>query len=435
MMIKQIKYTILAATAIFSSCGAGNRSPQPEETENALADSTLIASYAFVNSSADTVYDPSNSMKPFYAKLRKLDNLHRNSGGENQSAEEPFRVNILHFGDSHIQAGFLSGTLMHHLHRRFGNAGRGMIVPHKLGGSNEPYDYAIRSLPSSGGEWSSSRIVNSRPSLPLGISGLAIQSSSPTNRLLLCTFSPEGLDYRFNRVRVFHGRYAPIIAASDSLSTDGYGGDMLYDFNTDLELVQLVDTLELRTYADGEYARGPIYGFSLENGDNGVLYHAMGINSACFLHWGRQTEIIRQSTALEPDLIILSMGANEAADNQFSEAVFYRSVDRFVRPLREANPAAAVVLTSPVQAFKRGEPNTNYEGVARTLKRYAQEKGVAFIDLYAMGGGEGSAVHWADQNLLARDKIHYTEEGYNLQGLLLYNAFYNGYIGYGRTAH
>lgn len=435
MMIKQIKYTILAATAIFSSCGAGSRSPQSEETETALADSTLIASYAFINSSADTIYDPSNSLEPFYAKLRKLDYLRRIGNESVQSADGPFRVNILHFGDSHIQGGFMSGTLMHHLHRRFGNAGRGMIVPHKLGGSNEPYDYAIRSLPSSGGEWSSSRIVNSRPSLPLGISGLAIQSSSPTNRLLLCTFSPKGLDYRFNRVRVFHGRYAPIIKASENLSTDGDEGDILNDFTTDLDLIQLVDTVELETYADGEYARGPIYGFSLENGDNGVLYHAMGINSACYLHWGRQTEVIRQSTALEPDLIILSMGANEAADNQFSEAVFYRSVDRFVRPLREANPAAAVVLTSPVQAFKRGEPNTHYEGIARTLKRYAQEKGVAFIDLYAMGGGEGSAVHWADQNLLARDKIHFSETGYKLQGILLYNALYNGYIGYGRTAH
>lgn len=433
-MLKQIKYTILAAAAVVSSCGAGSRAPQPEEEAN-VADSTVIVSYGFISLAADTVYDPSGSLHPFYDKLRKLDYLQRSGGPHEESADGPFRVNILHFGDSHIQVGFLSGTLMHHLHRRFGNAGRGMIVPHKLGGSNEPYDYAIRSLPASGGEWSASRVVNSRPSLPLGISGLAIQSSSPNNRLLLCSFSPEGLDYRFNRVRVFHDRYAPIIEASDSLSTDGDGGDLLYDFNTDLDLVRLVDTLELSTHANGEFARGPIYGFSLENGRNGVLYHALGINSACYLHWGRQREVIRQSTALEPDLIILSMGSNEAAGNQFNDEVFYREVDRFVGPLREANPGAAIVLTSPAQAFKRGAPNKNFAGVARTLKRYAQEKGVAFIDLYGMSGGDGSAVHWTDHDLMARDKIHYTEEGYNLQGILIYNALYNGYTGYGRTAH
>lgn len=420
--------------AVFSSCGAGNHTTQPEEEEPELSDSTVLAGYAFVESSADTVYDPSNSLAPFYAKLRELDQLRRSGENEASTTGSSFIVNILHFGDSHIQAGFLSSTLMHHLHRRFGNAGRGMIVPHKLGGSNEPPDYAIRSLPSSGGEWSASRIVNSRPSLTPGISGLAIQSSSPSNRLLLCTFSAEGLDYRFNRVRVFHGRYAPIIKASEQLSTDGDGGDMPNDFNTDLDLIQLVDTLELHTYADGEFSQGPIYGFSLENGRNGVLYHALGINSACYLHWGRQSEIIRQSTALEPNLIILSMGSNEASGNQFNDAVFYREVDHFVRPLREANPDAAVILTSPAQAFKRGVPNTNYAGVARTLKRYAQDNGIAFIDLYDISGGDGSAAHWADHDLLARDKIHFTEEGYNLQGILIYNALYNGYIGYGRTA-
>ena len=128
------------------------------------------------------------------------------------------------------------------------------------------------------------------------------------------------------------------------------------------------------------------------------------------------------------------MGSNEAAGNNFNDEVFYREIDRFVSALRAANPQASVLLTAPAQAFKRGEPNANFDRVSRTLKRYAQDKGVAFIDVYAATGGIGSARKWAEYDLMARDRIHYTEEGYRVQGLLIYNALYNGFLGYGRTA-
>lgn len=424
---------IMAAAVAFSSCGAGG---QPSEGGEAAvqSDSLFIASYPFVDIQADTLFDPSDNLAPFYAKLRHLDSI-RPAAADSLPADGPRRVNIVHFGDSHIQGGVLPDVIMRHLHARFGNAGRGMIVPHKLSGSNEPRDYAICAVPGKCGTWSSARVVNSRPELPIGISGVSVQSSTADNRILLCTLPmDDSLDYSFNKVRVFHGKYAPIIEADDSLSAGLGAPDIIYDFNTDIDLVATVDSLELRTYADGKFAKGPVYGFSLENGCDGVLYHAMGVNSACYLHWGKQQEVVRQSTALEPDLIILSMGSNEASGNNFNDDVFYREIDRFVAPLREANPEASILLTAPAQAFKKGTPNANFEHVSRTLKRYAQEKGVAFIDVYAATGGAGSAEHWTKHDLMGRDRIHYTEEGYRIQGLLIYNALYNGFIGHGPTA-
>lgn len=416
-----------------SSCAAGQQQP-PENGEAVQSDSLFIASYPFVNTAADTLYDPADNLSLFYAKLRQLDSIHT-SKVDTLPFDGPHRVHIIHFGDSHIQAGFLSDVIMRHLHTRFGNAGRGLVVPHKLCGSNEPRDYAIRAVPGRCGQWTSARVVNAKSALPIGISGVSVQSSTAANRLLLCTLPiDDSLDYSFNKVRVFHGKYAPIIEADDSLSAGLGAPDIIYDFNTDIDLVATVDSLELHTYADGKFAKGPIYGFSLENGHDGILYHALGVNSACYLHWGRQQEVIRQSAALEPDLIILSMGSNEASGNSFNDDVFYREIDRFVAPLRETNPEASILLTAPAQAFKKGTPNANFERVSRTLKRYAQNKGVAFIDVYTATGGEGSAKEWAAHDLMGRDKIHYTEEGYRIQGLLIYNALYNGYIGHGPTA-
>lgn len=458
-MFKHILYTVVVGCVVLSSCGAGGQQTAQEEAEEMQSDSVFIASYPFVNTAADTLFDPADNLSAFYAKLRRLDTLRYYSGEgggreadpakrdslrramlrrdgmeEGEETDGILRVNILHFGDSHIQGGVIPDVIMRHLHTRFGNAGRGMVVPHKLSGSNEPRDYAIQGVPGSCGEWSVSRVVNARPTLPIGISGVSVQSSTAENRLLLCTLrTSDSLDYSFNKVRVFHGKYAPIIEADERLSAGLSAPDIIYDFNTDIELVTRVDTLELHTYADDKFARGPIYGFSLENGQDGVLYHAMGVNSACYLHWAKQPEVIRQSAALEPDLIVLSMGSNEAAGDHFHDDVFYREVDRFVRPLREANPAASILLTSPAQAFRNGQPNPNFENISRTLRRYAEEQGVAFIDIYAATGGRASAGDWADHNLMARDRIHYTAEGYRIQGLLIYNALYNAYIGHGPT--
>lgn len=431
MKFKGAIYTILAATVALSSCGAGETAGAEEQVQS---DSLFIASYPFVNTAADTLYDPAGNLKPFYDKLRSLDSL-RQSTTDTIPADGPRRVNIIQFGDSHIQGGVIPDIIMRHLHARFGNAGRGMVVPHKLSGSNEPRDYAIRSVPGRSGEWTSARVVNAKCALPMGLTGIAVQSSQAENRLLLCTLPMgDSLDYSFNKVRVFHGKYAPIIEADDSISAGVSAPDIIYDFNTDIDLVACVDSLELHTYADGKFSRGPVYGFSLENGRDGVLYHAMGVNSACYLHWGRQEEVIRQSAALDPDLFILSMGSNEAAGGNFNDDVFYREIGRLVAPLREANPEASILLTSPAQAFRKGTPNPNFENVSRVLKKYATDKGVAFIDIYAATGSEGSAENWAKHDLMARDKIHYTAEGYRIQGLLIYNALYNGYIGHGPTA-
>ena len=47
-------------------------------------------------------------------------------------------ITIVQLGDSHIQAGHLSGRVMRLFQQAFGNAGRGWIAPFKLSKTNEP---------------------------------------------------------------------------------------------------------------------------------------------------------------------------------------------------------------------------------------------------------------------------------------------------------
>ena len=85
---------------------------------------------------------------------------------------DPLRevVNILQLGDSHIQAGHLSGQVMRLFHHAFGNAGRGWIAPFKLSKTNEPDDYFINSVVR---DWTAGRCIQRVPKTPIGIGGIS----------------------------------------------------------------------------------------------------------------------------------------------------------------------------------------------------------------------------------------------------------------------
>ena len=54
-------------------------------------------------------------------------------------------VSILHVGDSHIQAEGSTSRTRALLQSKFGAAGRGLVTPFRLAGTNQPLDYKITS--------------------------------------------------------------------------------------------------------------------------------------------------------------------------------------------------------------------------------------------------------------------------------------------------
>ncbi len=52
-------------------------------------------------------------------------------------------LRIVYLGDSHIQADFGGDVVRQRLNRAAGNAGRGLIIPFKIAGTNQPNDYTF----------------------------------------------------------------------------------------------------------------------------------------------------------------------------------------------------------------------------------------------------------------------------------------------------
>ena len=60
----------------------------------------------------------------------------------------------------------------------------------------------------------------------------------------------------------------------------------------------------------------------------------------------------------------------------------------------------------------------------------AKKHNGAVWDMFQVMGGLKSANIWMARGLLKRDRIHFTREGYNLIGDLLFNAIMEAYENY-----
>jgi lysophospholipase L1-like esterase len=374
---------------------------------------------AFVVDSLCRITDPSHSLDAF---LRELEVL--------MSGQDTI-VSVVHLGDSHVQAGFYTGQVMRLLQETFGNAGRGWISPLKLGKANEPKDYFITSNIK---EWEVGRCIQKEPVCPLGPGAMGIRTQSDQVGFSVRIAPDHGAGYAFKQLVLYRDRKAvPMLPATDSLSIDVCWGSETEapDVVTDtFRVAEDVAEMQLLSASRKDLALSPnancYYGFSLANGRPGILYHAIGQNGAMFVNYSNPA-YVRQLALLKPSLLIVTLGTNEAFSVvQFKEEQFVLQMDSLIRLLRDHLPNTAILITTPAESFrrvqKRHERNPNIQKVAKAINDYAVKEGIACFDLYNATGGVNSCRSWEKANLLGRDRIHYTIEGYHEQGKLLYKA-------------
>ena len=99
-----------------------------------------------------------DAMQPLFQKLQTLQ---KNKSG---------KINIVHVGDSHIQADFFTGYMRKKLQSQFGNGGRGLVFPYSLAKTNGVGDVRFTSNQS----WESQRNIYADNGNPVGLSGIAL---------------------------------------------------------------------------------------------------------------------------------------------------------------------------------------------------------------------------------------------------------------------
>ena len=365
-------------------------------------------------------------LQPFYEKLYAL-----RSGND-------VKVNIIHIGDSHIQADFLTEVVRKNLQREFGNAGRGLIVPAKIAGTNEPLNFRT----SSAFTWNAKRIVHPAKSLPIGIGAITVNTLEP-GATFAVKMNDAATDYSFNTVTLFYddGIHSFNFSLQDSLAQElalitSAKEKEPVNYAT-VNLGSHYKELSFKTLKQEDSQRSAtIYGLSLENGNSGVLYHSIGVNGAKYEHYNAASLFAKQTKILNPDLIIISLGTNESVEYPHINKKFFEQISRLVSSLALENPGAAFILITPPDAFlRKTRTNPGIETVRMEIVRYAVENGLAFWDMYKVNGGKSSAAEWKLRGLLRPDGIHFSREGYAHQGNLLYQAIMKGYNDYVSNRH
>lgn len=333
---------------------------------------------------------------------------------------------IVHIGDSHIQADGNTGTTRLQLQSEYGDAGRGLITPFKLAGTNQPLDYKITS-PSA----FTKTVLMKRPwAVTPGFTGVA-----------LC---PGSHNFSFNIEMKSPCGYFTILASGDLQLNNVTSGGRNISFEAERQPGGLYVSLENESNELNLSLSGTnieIYGFDMRNDSHGVIYHAIGNNGAAFASYNGLPNFAESIAALEPDLVIVSLGTNDAF-GRLTPETFNSQLASLVNKLRAQVPDAKLLMVTPSECQKsvygtvgarKGRRrkstrtrsykiNEQVAQVRKLILEYGEKNNIPVYDFYAVAGGSGSSDKWLAHGLLSSDRIHRTWAGYHLDGNLIHDA-------------
>lgn len=337
------------------------------------------------------------------------------------------QLRVVHFGDSHIQAGFFPDRTRQKLQSTFylDNGGRGFLFPYRLARTNNPLNYSV----SYTGAWETCRNVDRNRDCDIGLSGMTAYTND-VGATVRIDPNNNGADYIITRVKVFHR------VGSESFEIELVGAHIIEiieaEHFTEFVLFRECSTVELAFARTADKQTGfELHGLSLESEDPGIVYSSVGVNGADATAFLRSNRLVKDIESLEPNLVVISLGANDAYFPRFSRDNFEQNMRNLVTRVRQAAPYASIILTTPGDGFRRRRyPNRNYSEAREAILQLARTESLGVWDFFDVMGGEESVVAWYRHGLATYDKLHLTREGYWLQGDLFYEAIMKAYHEY-----
>lgn len=390
---------------------------------------SLLWKYKFINPDASVIHNDVGALDSFFDKLHNL------------QKEKKGKVSVVHIGDSHIQADYFSGRLRKDFQRDFGNAGRGLIFPYQVAKTNGPPDYRSTSK----ADWQAKRNVFPDQPLPIGISGITIQTNDSTADISIRLKDKEGIDYSSNKMTLFHYKSAEsydfcildsLGKEIGSISSENKTGT---DFTSNVRFANPVSYLTLKCCAKNSTQNcARVFGVELENDSAGIIYHMIGVNGAMYEHYLKSEYFSRQLPELKPDLVILSLGTNESQHRNLDSLHLWNKMDSLIQSIRTGNPKAKILVTLPGDSFIKMRKNKkryytkNPEllEVKKIIMDYCKQNNIAYWDLMEVMGGFGSMGFWYKAGMADRYRMHFTAKGYGIQAELLYRALMKSYDTY-----
>lgn len=342
------------------------------------------------------------------------------------------KISVVHIGGSHIQAGALPGKMSEKLQNFVPglDAGRGFVFPYSIAKTNNPRNYTVDYT----GSWNKCMSTNRKEDCLLGLSGIKVFTHSSDASISIIMRELSYLpNYDFTVAKIIH-------------STDSLSYNLKIDtaklaqspiVNTKLGYTELhykepQDTLIIELEKNNETQQQfELYGISLEHNAPGFIYHGIGLNGASIPCYLRCNLLEQHLDILNTNLVILTLGTNDAYTRKFRPEIFTANYDSLLTRIREVAPYASILMTVPNDSYiYRRYMNKNTAVVRDLLRDLAKKHNAAVWDFYGIMGELNSITLWYDGGLTSRDKIHFNRAGYFVQADLLYNAILKAYDKY-----
>lgn len=340
-----------------------------------------------------------------------------------KKAEAGERVRISVFGASHVGGDYWTGRIRRALQDRYGDLGHGFVLPASLYEGDRGQDINVCRTEGWLPDWTGRR--GGWQDGLLGFAGMSVSSADPTD---------------FGWVETTHTNpHGRAVSAYEVFALgQPEGGSLL--LTVDAGQTRTVSTLAatptllrwripvpdgghrltLAPLGDGQVR---LFGVSAEREGAGVLVDAMGVRGRMansWLAWDR-TVADQGLLALNPDMVVLAYGTNEAADTGYPMDTYRADLSAVLTELRRALPDVACALVGPSdRAVKRGTSTwavwSRSAAVAAVQREVAPRFGCAFWDMQQASGGPGSMVAWRlhEPALAAPDLIHFAPKGYEI---------------------
>jgi len=407
---------LLLLFAVLFQQPAVNAFRETREEPRVLGNSILpsLKAFPFIRPDKNVLHFPAGTDRwnPLFAQLESL------------AFEGQGKFSIVHIGGSHVQGGWLTDKMRYHFSRlNYGVEGeRGFVFPYKMAGTNNPRTIEF----SWTGKWNGCRSSVSGHDCAWGVSGISTTTTDPEASVTVASHTFDSTYYAFDRIAIYHqGAHGYCITPDPRVVVHRIEENMVEGY-TEFHFSPAVDRFTFFIEAEHADASFTLQGVYLGNNQPGVTYNAIGVNGAGTYSYLRCAQFGGQLATIRPDLVVFGIGVNDAnvPESEFNREAYEARYDSLIRLFREANPEIRFLfVTNNDTYYNRKRPNRNALQVQRAMYNLAMRHEGAVFDLFDVMGGLGSIDHWVASGLAAKDRIHFTRKGYELQADLMFDAF------------
>jgi lysophospholipase L1-like esterase len=351
----------------------------------------------------------------------------------NQNAE----LSILYLGGSHVQAGWI-GHYMRGALMKWSPATewtKGLMLPYRLAQTNTPTHFRTEME----GHWDGLTCAQSRwlieafNDMDIVGSGIQVQTTSAEASIQHVSYLPDSTKFHStafdvwtnaDRDEVYWNGHEEVLQMRELETGNGWR----------IQLAEPTDTFRLsfRTAPDriGSINYAGAYAHGLKTMPK-LVFNEWGHNGLHIEDLERCTAFEHCLLRMQPDLIIMGIGLNDAIDQQgFNLREFSTTYSQAIKEIKATLPDAAILFLSNTNVhFARQSTIQNSEEISAFLSTFARKSGNGFFDLGVATGGNESTETWMANGWTKADGIHFSQSGYHQIAQIIFDAVLSSYHG------